>query len=119
MEASMSYDWQSDAWRNGYDEWKTRLPDWWDAPDSDEDEPESYEYVHQRRHTLRQTADRSVDGNPAALMARELNRASRYPRRINAVQAEQQKRYMRQHIADARRLRTFIGPPCPDDMIPF
>lgn len=114
----MSWD-DPHAWRAGYDEWKTTPPDYWDDPDSEEDEPERYEHVLHRRHTLRQTAERSIDGNPSALMARELNRASRYPRRINAVQADQQKRYMRQHISDARRLRTFIGAPCPDDMIPF
>lgn len=25
-----------DSWRDGYDEWKTRLPDWWDPPEEDE-----------------------------------------------------------------------------------
>lgn len=120
----MSWD-NPHAWRDSYDEWKTRLPDWWDAPDSeDEDEPE-YRYVHQRRHTLRQIADRSIDGNPAALVARHIRRANDNLRRITKRIAqrpeaiEREKHWARTSIALAKHLRIFIGPPCPDDMIPF
>lgn len=105
-----------------YDNWKTTPPDW-DEPD--EEEPEERPYVHQRRHTLRQTAGRAVEGNPAALAARELSRAARNLRSISKRIAqrpdaiEREKAWARTSIALAKRLRTFIGPPCPDDMIPF
>ena len=119
----MSWD-DPHAWRDSYDEWKLRSPDWYDDEPCDEEEDER-PFVHQRRHTLRQTADRSIDGNPAALGARHLRRASdnlrnitkRIAQRPEAI--EREKHWARTSIALAKHLRTFIGPPCPDDMIPF
>lgn len=88
--------------------------------DSPEDEPLD-RFILRPRHTRRQTADRAIEGNPLALAVRELTRASYYPGRIkrNNPHRDRQIGYMRRHIDNARRLRTFIGPPCPDDMIPF
>ncbi len=107
-----------------YDAWKTRDPyDY--ADEQDYEEPEERPYIHQRRHTLRQEAERAVEGNPAALAARELTRAAKNTWRVSKRVAqrdsaiEREKGWARTSLALARRLRTFIGPPCPDDMIPF
>jgi len=118
-----------DAWRDSYDEWKLRSP-YDDYVEDDEPPEEERPYIHQRRHTLRQEAERATDGNPAAIAAKELRRAGDWRRRVaiysaelrlglNGRDPERQSRGIRHHIAEARRLRTFIGPPCPDDMMPF
>lgn len=116
----MGCDWQSDAWRDGYDEWKTRLPDSWDEDLEGEKERE-YERKTSRRRFLIDEAYRRSEVNHARNSALELRRANdllrgirRYPR--NAAAA---KFHARSGIAEARRLRTLVGPMYPFDLMPF
>jgi hypothetical protein len=118
----MGFDWQSDAWRDGYDEWKTRAPDWYDDGPEEESERE-YRRLTPKRHFLKDEIERRSWVNHARNAAVELRRANEFLRGIMIYpankNAENLKRFARRGIAEARRQRTLIGPVCPTEMLPF
>lgn len=112
-----------DAWRDGYDEWKTRLPDWWDEEPEDEPEGDEYPRKTPARHFLKDEAQRRSEVNHSRNCAIELRRANEHLRRVlkysRNARADDLKRHARAGIAEARRQRTLIGPMSPFDLMPF
>ena len=105
----MSWD-SPHAWRDSYDEWKLRSPDWYDDEEPSEEEAE-HPFVHQPRMTRKSEAENRALASRAARHAVELGRA-RYHLSWVARSRDpgHHKDFARDHLERARKVRSTVGP---------
>ena len=105
----MSWD-NPHAWRDSYDAWKTREPDWYydEAPEEEEAERP---FIHQPRMTHKREAENRALANRAARHAVELGRAQYHLSWVaRSRDPGHHKDFARDHLERARKIRTTVGP---------
>jgi len=97
------------AWRDSYDEWKLRSPDWYDEEPFEEEEERPF--VHQPRMSRKLEAENRALANRSARLAVELGRARYHLSWVmRSRDPSHHKDFARDHLERARKIRSTVGP---------